>query len=72
MTTKQLTAQEQAQEDQQKFMDFMQANNLTLVMYFKTKTGDIITLPRALKAEYTGSEWESAFQAVRKNDNGNT
>ena len=72
MTTKQLTAQEQAQADQQKLMDFLKANELTLDIFLQTNTGDMLTLRRALKDDYTGPDWLISVRAVGKNgDNGN-
>lgn len=70
MTTKEPTAQEQAQSDQQKLMDFLAANDLTLDIFLQTNTGDVLTLRRALKQDYTGPDWLISVRALRKNGNG--
>ena len=55
------TAQAAPQELLQKVLA---DNNLTITgLFLVTDTGDVITLPRALKPDYTGAEWKISIVA---------
>ena len=68
-TAKEPTPQEQAQAHQQLLMDFLKANGLSLDIFLQTNTGDVLTLRRALKEDYTGPDWLISVRAIRQNGN---
>lgn len=65
MNTKEPTAQEQAQSDQQKLLeDFLKDNGIGITIVFANQDGSRVMLSSAIKPEYKTPEWVGQIVVV--------